>query len=526
MPRFTTSSTTYGAFYAQPQAPSAGVKKPTAAIDNPYANSLTGIDAVLADRGVDPVTAMFQFCRRREAVRELKERGMIPPWTTDPVLQKGRFLNVFREDDRGTKALLKFAEPVAEDVEQLVQALFFARWCNKDATLELLGSAKALADPDAVEAALDAMAPWCNHTAYPVGAVQFEGKEWARRAFATRGLARAAPTLVAKISGAGGSVCAAVDAINDVLKMENDFPIFCAVSDLAWFRPDLIDPASPVPSGIGSAPYMDVLQRHLKCSNHDEVSQRVMAMQPELWPEARRPLQPIDVEYLACELRKYYSYILGTKDFEGKNLFTPGVNARLTVDVDGAAAAAAAGGVAPIYVIAGGPCSGKSTLCSALRAAGHATEAEVAETLLNEGIAAGRTADQIRGDEIAWQTSNLKANFARIERLRAAGTPTFVDTSFIETVVFAERCGITLGAGIEAWLRAVRYRVVFLLEPLSFEATEVRLESAAAAAEIAGAVAACYERYGYTVVRVPPLPPASRLAFVLQAAGVFPKFVQ
>ena len=59
-----------------------------------------------------------------------------------------------------------------------------------------------------------------------------------------------------------------------------------------------------------------------------------------------------------------------------------------------------------------------------------------------------------------------------------------------------------------------------------FEATEVRLESAAAAAEIAGAVAACYERYGYTVVRVPPLPPASRLAFVLQAAGVFPKFVQ
>ena len=57
MPRFTTSSTTYGAFYARPQAPSTGVKKPTASIDNPYANSLIGIDAVLADRGVDPVTA-------------------------------------------------------------------------------------------------------------------------------------------------------------------------------------------------------------------------------------------------------------------------------------------------------------------------------------------------------------------------------------------------------------------------------------------------------------------------------------
>ena len=68
--------------------------------------------------------------------------------------------------------------------------------------------------------------------------------------------------------------------------------------------------------------------------------------------------------------------------------------------------------------------------------------------------------------------------------------------------------------------------LLHLLEPLSFEVTAVRLESAAAAAEIAGAVAACYERYGYTVVRVPPLPPPSRLAFVLQAAGVFPKRVR
>ena len=82
---------------------------------------------------------------------------------------------------KATETVKVEVEPVAEEVEQLVQALFFARWCNKDAMLTALGSAQALADPDAVEAAVDAMAPWCNHTAYPVGAVQFEGKEWARR---------------------------------------------------------------------------------------------------------------------------------------------------------------------------------------------------------------------------------------------------------------------------------------------------------------------------------------------------------
>ena len=77
------------------------------------------------------------------------------------------------------------------------------------------------------------------------------------------------------------------------------------------------------------------------------------------------------------------------------------------------------------------------------------------------------------------------------DRLAGSAAATFTDTSFIETVVFAERAGITLGPGLEAWLRAVRDRVVFLLEPLEkFESTAVRLESAGIAASIAAGVAA------------------------------------
>ena len=53
------------------------------------------------------------------------------PFTT------GRFLNVFREDDRVTKAIFEFVEPIAKGPEAaLVQALFFARWCNRDTTLK------------------------------------------------------------------------------------------------------------------------------------------------------------------------------------------------------------------------------------------------------------------------------------------------------------------------------------------------------------------------------------------------------
>ena len=45
--------------------------------------------------------------------------------------------------------------------------------------------------------------------------------------------------------------------------MKNDFPIFMAVIDVAWFRPDIIKPESHVPTGIGAVAYLDRLQAHL-----------------------------------------------------------------------------------------------------------------------------------------------------------------------------------------------------------------------------------------------------------------------
>ncbi len=49
----------------------------------------------------------------------------------------------------------------------------------------------------------------------------------------------------------------------------------------------------------------------------------MIRLQATYWPEARRTFTPIDIEYLSCECRKYYSYVNGTKSYAGKNLFTP-----------------------------------------------------------------------------------------------------------------------------------------------------------------------------------------------------------
>ena len=107
---------------------------------NPYASALDGLDLE------DPGGAFFDFWRKREEIRIKRESGEPFPWSNDPIFQRGRFLNVFREDDRGSKAIIRFSDALEKDLPLLVQSLFFSRWCNRQETLDSLSS-EILANP-------------------------------------------------------------------------------------------------------------------------------------------------------------------------------------------------------------------------------------------------------------------------------------------------------------------------------------------------------------------------------------------
>ena len=62
---------------------------------------------------------------------------------------------------------------------------------------------------------------------------------------------------VAMVSSAGGKSFG-----GSKFGMDNEFPVFMACMDIAWFRPDLIDPSSPVPLGIGTIAFVKRLQEH------------------------------------------------------------------------------------------------------------------------------------------------------------------------------------------------------------------------------------------------------------------------
>ena len=283
---------------------------------NPYANSLDGLTID------NPVQSFFNFCKERENIRLKRERGLPRPWSKDPIFQNGRFLNVFREDDRVSKSIFKFVDRLQCGLPELIRALFFARWCNRQEIIDHI-SKEIFMSSNKLKSFLYNCNDWCNENAYPVERIYWQDKLFSRIDAATILFDLIKKDLTNMIIGSNNSVIKATNEINIYFKMKNDFPIFMAVIDIAWFRPDIISPNSHVPTGIGAVAYLDRLQHYLGLNNHQDTCQKMIELQKSHWPESKRQFYPIDIEYLSCECRKYYSYVNGTKKFEGKNFFKP-----------------------------------------------------------------------------------------------------------------------------------------------------------------------------------------------------------
>ena len=214
-------------------------------LENPYAHSLDGLKIE------DPVRSFFDYCKKREAVRVKRESGEAYPWSDDPILQKGRFLNVFREDDKVSKSIIKFAKPVKEDLPLLIQALFFSRWCNRDLTIDQL-THDDLGNPEALKEKLLGLEQWENFTAYPVEDSYWGEKQYSRIDASTFKFYQKKEELAEIVLNSNGDVITATNNVNKHFKMNNDFPIFMALIDIAWFREDVIPMTTDVPTGIGA----------------------------------------------------------------------------------------------------------------------------------------------------------------------------------------------------------------------------------------------------------------------------------
>lgn len=168
------------------------------------------------------------------------------------------------------------------------------------------------------------------------------------------------------------------------------------------------------------------------------------------------------------------------------------------------------------HVITGGPGTGKTVLINMLRERGYNTVPEAATAIIDEGLTAGKTIPEIRGDEHEWQANILR----RILANEAATNPsqlTFFDRGAHDGLAHLEYYKLTPRAEWNDIKRGHPYKMVFLLEPLEDVAKEYnRVEDIEFTRKITGMMREAYRQAGAEPVIIPALPPEERLALILK----------
>lgn len=81
------------------------------------------------------------FVRERETIRQLREQGHPAPWTNDEILQKYRFCNVRRRDDRVSRWLqdhVLLEKNIEYDLKSFLLFAALCRWVNWPPTIQAI----------------------------------------------------------------------------------------------------------------------------------------------------------------------------------------------------------------------------------------------------------------------------------------------------------------------------------------------------------------------------------------------------
>ena len=117
-------------------------------------------------------------------------------------------------------------------------------------------------------------------------------------------------------------------------------------------------------------------------------------------------------------------------------------------------------------VVTGAPSSGKTTVILELAKAGYKIIPEAARTIIDEGLAQGKTIEEIRGDEAAFQR-RITARKLKTEASLPRHEIIFLDRAVPDSIAYDRLMGHDLGESIRVSRRNL-YREVFYLEPLAF----------------------------------------------------------
>lgn len=170
----------------------------------------------------------------------------------------------------------------------------------------------------------------------------------------------------------------------------------------------------------------------------------------------------------------------------------------------------------PWYVLTGGPCAGKTTTIAEMEKRGYRVVPEPAFEVIQEELAEGKTMEDIRKPPGRFERLVLERAIAHEAALSDTHL-TFLDRGILDSVGYYRHHSLPVTPELDAASRAARYRKIFLLDLVPFQATSGReLETSEEAAAIHEQLCAAYVEYGFEVARVPALPIADRATFILE----------
>ncbi|MBW2566841.1 MAG: ATP-binding protein [Deltaproteobacteria bacterium] len=166
------------------------------------------------------------------------------------------------------------------------------------------------------------------------------------------------------------------------------------------------------------------------------------------------------------------------------------------------------------YVVTGAPSSGKTTLVRELEKLGYRVVHEVARAHIEQQMARGQTLEEVRADKKSFENSILNAKIA-IEAKLSKDEVIILDRAIPDSIAYFEVAGLdTKGAIVKSPRN--RYKKVFLLDRLPYQADHARIEDIQTAVSLDQGLEQSYRMLGYDVIRVAVMPIEDRTKLILK----------
>jgi predicted ATPase len=167
------------------------------------------------------------------------------------------------------------------------------------------------------------------------------------------------------------------------------------------------------------------------------------------------------------------------------------------------------------YVITGGPGSGKTTTVHLLRNKGYTTTIEHARHYIDTQRISGRTVDEIRKNQSAFQMGILNMQIDQ-EAWLSPDEIVFLDRALPDALAYYRFLNLPVDQKLNNALKKISYKKIFILDFLPMVNDYARSENAKAQKEIHTLITEVYESLPFPVVHVPVLEPEARVDFILK----------